>query len=449
MHKSFASIDSFTPINVALSAKYKRSIAYSITIDRMPVTLTKILDQLCRDKITIAEKYDEGSTDELKHIIGVISKLKSDVQTNKVLTPLNPSTKDADKWNNILSLEKEKLGKDPTWFECTFLFSDCYFFRRIAELFELSQTLSTLDPYHKQKDDALMGSMKSISSLCKYCNAVNQNIFQADNCLLKKEVIRMFQISLWGNQCDLALDSEKSGIKTDEAIKQVTEKQEYIIANDLERAWKVLHDARENSCLNGMKVYVDLVVDNAGYELVSDLCLSDFLTSSNLVDIVRIHVKNMPWFVSDAMKKDVLWTLSVFQLAECEDILAMASRWNEHFSSGRWQIIDDETFWTLPFPYNAMPTEDPELYENLKKTSLIIMKGDLNYRKLIGDINWNYSTKFSEALRGFSPAPLLALRTIKTEVLAGVDPSRFPEYKAKNPEWMLDGSYAVAQCFVP
>ena len=44
--------------------------------------------------------------------------------------------------------------------------------------------------------------------------------------------------------------------------------------------------------------------------------------------------------------------------------------------------------------------------------------GDANFRRLIGDRHWPWSTRPEDVLSYF-PAPLLALRTCKSEVLIG------------------------------
>ena len=38
-------------------------------------------------------------------------------------------------------------------------------------------------------------------------------------------------------------------------------------------------------------IIIDIVMDNAGFELFSDLCLSDFLISTGIASLVRLRVK--------------------------------------------------------------------------------------------------------------------------------------------------------------
>ena len=52
-----------------------------------------------------------------------------------------------------------------------------------------------------------------------------------------------------------------------------------------------------------------------------------------------------------------------------------------------------------------MKKENPSLYSQLSEANILIFKGDLNYRKLVGDLSWSTETTFLESLQGFNPAP--------------------------------------------
>lgn len=93
-------------------------------------------------------------------------------------------------------------------------------------------------------------------------------------------------------------------------------------------------------------------------------------------------------------------------------------RWRGHLDAGRWSYSQHE-FWTTPFPFWWMQQVAPDLHDLLAGSSLIVFKGDLNYRKLAYDCRWPYTTPFPQALGPFRPAPLVTLRTLKADVIAG------------------------------
>ena len=92
-----------------------------------------------------------------------------------------------------------------------------------------------------------------------------------------------------------------------------------------------------------------------------------------------------------------------------------------------------------------MQKQDLDLYRYLSESSLIIFKGDLNYRKLVGDRSWPTTTTFSEALHGFCPAPVCTLRTLKADVVVGLGDGKAKELQAIAENWMVSGEYAVVQ----
>lgn len=92
-----------------------------------------------------------------------------------------------------------------------------------------------------------------------------------------------------------------------------------------------------------------------------------------------------------------------------------------------------------------MKSADLQLYNRLASHTQLVFKGDLNYRKLIGDFSWPPETPFKDALKGFCPAPLLSLRTIKADCIAGLEKRVAQEVELKSPDWQVTGEYGIMQ----
>lgn len=95
-----------------------------------------------------------------------------------------------------------------------------------------------------------------------------------------------------------------------------------------------------------------------------------------------------------------------------------------------------------------MAKRDPRLYAKLSEATLIIFKGDLNYRKLVGDVNWEYSTELKEALQGFFPTNFVSLRSIKSDTLAGLKPQLGETLDKNDPTWRFSGKYGLIQACI-
>lgn len=117
------------------------------------------------------------------------------------------------------------------------------------------------------------------------------------------------------------------------------------------------------------------------------------------------------------------------------------------FVSGKFEIIADH-FWTLPFCYNYLEKIDKNLYKDLSTSKLLIFKGDLNYRKLIGDINWPPTTPFKDALQGFQPSTIVALRSLKAESVSGLEPGKAEKAESMSSKWKISGNFGVIQISV-
>ena len=79
-----------------------------------------------------------------------------------------------------------------------------------------------------------------------------------------------------------------------------------------------------------------------------------------------------------------------------------------------------------PLFYYEMPGD---LHAELARMDLVIVKGDANYRRLLGDAHWPHETPFADVVSYF-PAPVVALRTFKSEVAVGLAPGQAEELAA-------------------
>nr|WP_063779400.1 damage-control phosphatase ARMT1 family protein [Kibdelosporangium sp. MJ126-NF4]CEL22479.1 FIG01129822: hypothetical protein [Kibdelosporangium sp. MJ126-NF4]CTQ89335.1 FIG01129822: hypothetical protein [Kibdelosporangium sp. MJ126-NF4] len=180
-----------------------------------------------------------------------------------------------------------------------------------------------------------------------------------------------------------------------------------------------------------MRVPVTFVLDNAGRELLSDLVFADHLLSSGLASEVTLHAKPYPYFVSDATVTDVHDCLR-----RLRDLPGGAGlRLHEAAADGRLRVRT-HPFHCAPLSFHDMPADLADEFAR----GLTVFKGDLNYRRLVGDCHWDPSTPFDRAV-SYLPGPALALRILKSEVVVGADD------RQREPGWATAGTYATLQLF--
>lgn len=188
---------------------------------------------------------------------------------------------------------------------------------------------------------------------------------------------------------------------------------------------------------------VDIVLDNAGYELFTDFVLADFILHYKLANKIRFHCKAIPWFISDVLTRDFHWTIE--QLA-CQNVMKSAcfgKRLKQYIIDDRFELQPTEFFWTSPYEFQAMPKIAPNLYANLSNAHLVIFKGDLNYRKLLADLNWPFDTNFIDVLGDFRPTNLCTLRTVKADIICELSSKKANELFNLDHMWMETGKYGV------
>lgn len=205
-----------------------------------------------------------------------------------------------------------------------------------------------------------------------------------------------------------------------------------MVADDSEVLWSLLPAGGPNK--------VCLVADNAGRELVPDLLLVDHLLRHEYAEQVVLHVKPSPYYVSDATTADVVDCLRHLKQAE-GTAAAVGERLWADMASGRL-TVRAHAFSCAPLPYAEMPDD---LRQDFAAATLTIMKGDLNYRRLVGDRLWPPTSPFT-ARTAYFPGPVAALRTLKSDVIVGLDASAVAALVARHGNrWRTSGTHALIQ----
>jgi len=302
--------------------------------------------------------------------------------------------------------------------------------RRISTFFALSQHWKSHDVFSRQKISTFKSSRPAVLELVtKYKELASQlerdnsaasskspeELAQAERTLF----IEMAEICLWGNATDLSLLTSLTyeDIQKLQGSSARKSPEKNILTNDLPAAYEVLHTAKNDPTRKDKDRRVDIALDNAGFELYVDLILAAYLLASNLATTIVLHPKSIPWFVSDVVPADFAALLSALadpqafyssvspdddhdgdgnkppeplSATEVETLTFLFHRLSSFHASGQ-VLIRPNRFWTHAGSYWRLPCTEPDLYADLKESELVIFKGDLHYRKLVGDVSLHSS----------------------------------------------------------
>jgi hypothetical protein len=236
------------------------------------------------------------------------------------------------------------------------------------------------------------------------------------------DLAELVHLDLFGNRIDLSFAASLAhGLESDPSD---------LLADDREAAVRLLHD-RDGP--------VHVILDNAGTELTLDLVLVDALLSKLAVPVI-LHAKVHPTFVSDATKADLAAFLDGSRFVpQSEAARGFVERLRSALGAGTVRVRS-HWFWNGPESLWDIP---PELARELSGARLVISKGDANYRRAVGDAVWPETTPFAQVTGSF-PAPLLALRTLKSDPIVGLGPGAASALDSLDPTWRVNGRRGVA-----
>jgi hypothetical protein len=340
----------------------------------------------------------------------------------------DPLAPDADAWERDLA---PYVGQ--TWLQAPWFVAETYFFRRILEATGYYQPGAGhgVDPYLPQKNQEIAAVYSSLPALCADLDAIRSDPPPAA-LRLPELAARMLQANIWGNQADRSMwpaGSEKG------PVRQPPDRlSDNLLIDDSSRVGASLSHGGE------MLHRVDIILDNGGIELAYDLGLVDFLLAGNLAQKVVLHAKAHPTYVSDVTLPDIHAMIDYLEAAPDACLPDLAQRLAGYLASGELSLTTD-FYWTSPLSGWQMPGT---LRTELESSNLIVSKGDANYRRWLGDRHWPHTTPV-EAILAYFPFPLIMLRVLKANIVAGL-PAGLPEaMDRKDPEWLVDGNWGLIQ----
>ncbi len=331
------------------------------------------------------------------------------------IQPLRESAPDKRFWDTV---SRPYLGR--SWLDVPWYWAEAFFYRRLLEATRYFQPgpWRGYDPYAVKKR-----AEWDPEAAPQAVNTILQDLPADQHARFKK----LLYASLWGNRVDLSYNVAAQMGRTAHSGRERAN----LLVDDSERMWEFLTAQPRH--------HVIIITDNAGTELLMDLALSDFLLGEKLVEQIALHLKPQPFFVSDAMPRDVEAGLDA--LAERGDeARALGERSRAHLESGRLQLRT-HWFYVTPLFYFQLPDD---LREELAATDLVILKGDVNYRRLLGDAHWSPTTPFDRAIAYF-PTRCVVLRTLKAELIVGLRAGEVARLREQDPEWMINGRRGVVQ----
>ncbi|WP_408990771.1 damage-control phosphatase ARMT1 family protein [Streptomyces sp. 1268] len=331
---------------------------------------------------------------------------------NGVIEPLAPSEPDHEQWS---AWGRELFGR--SWFDAPFLWSESYFYRRLLSAVGYFGTgpWQGVDPFAPFKRAELRGT------------AVDEELRALDalaDVPADERATALLHASVRGNRADL-------GFRVTEGDAAPGAAADDLVADDSAQLWQLLPA--------GAGVTVAVVADNAGRELIPDLILIDHLLLHRHAERIVLHVKSYPYYVSDAMTADVVDCLR--RLAEAPgEAGRIGSRLWEAMATGRLEVRA-HPFFCAPLAYEEMPED---LRAEFAAATLTILKGDLNYRRLVGDRMWAETTPFADRTPYF-PGAVAALRTLKSDVIVGLEQNTLEALERSGAAWRTSGTHALIQ----
>ncbi|KAH9025837.1 hypothetical protein EDB85DRAFT_2177521, partial [Lactarius pseudohatsudake] len=240
---------------------------YETVIKRWPVILTTVIDSVysVNHELTNLPDKKAAKLEEGKALIAAMSRLKYEMAQDKPLKPI-PADGEAliEEYNEEL-VRLEERGQN-TWSTAPWLYAEL-----LRSLFSTTQHWKMYNPFFSQKLNTYQASATAVHKLAATLAELESEKDIVANDPQKLQVLfrEMAQMCLWCLLTNMTPEDiehlQMIGRDAQNACK------EFILKDDQDTAWQhitTLKDAR-----------IDFILDNAGFELLTDLVFANFLVS--------------------------------------------------------------------------------------------------------------------------------------------------------------------------
>ena len=302
-----------------------------------------------------------------------------------------------------------------TWQATDWFFAETYFYRLVMQAVRWFETQR--DPFapNKAEEYASPALWSLLDSALEIDGPLDQRL------------ATLLEFTLWGNRIDLSY-AEAAAHGTDTHAEDLLVDERVPAVEQILRASGPVH----------------LVTDNAGTELTMDLVLVDALLQQARIDSLLLHLKWHPTYVSDATVPDILEFIRDLQSGTHSRAAdALGQRLQIALEQGRLRLAPDP-FWNSSRYLWEMPSRLQQTFRNAR---LVLIKGDANYRRVVGDVVWPADLPLGQRTADF-PAPLLLLRTMKSDAVVGLPPGLAEQLDSLDDQWRINGRRGVIQSVI-
>lgn len=356
-------------------------------------TMSVRIPDILRDVINHNPDYPLSVMKNLESLLKSIR----DGDTVKMLPP------DAHDYAAWLPQYEEQLNSyQPfNWHTCDWFFGETFAYRSMMEAVRYFET--GRDPFAPTKREEIASD-----ALWTF---LEQAIDAED------DLVTLLGLAVWGNRIDLSYaPAREHGTTVDEEDLLVDHREAFVATLDA-----IPH--------------ISMILDNFGTEFAMDLVVTDALLKREKT--VALHLKAHPTFVSDAIVLD-FWSMLA---AMDEYVPQLSSRLRDNWEHGKL-TLKLHPFWNSSYFLWEMPAH---LKKSLRGSGLIV-KGDANYRRMVGDAIWESTIPFGEVL-AYMQGPVLALRVLKSEPVVGLPAGIAKQLDTVDEQWRLNGRRGVIQFY--